>query len=86
MRFKIDKTGTRLLTLEIDGQPSGDDQQRDGVEEYLHESEPQSSGGYVMAARHVSDDLKAIRERRCRLTSTISLLFARVSILTVGIL
>lgn len=46
------------LTLEVNRQTTGNDQQGDSVEEHLDESETQSPVGYVVAAGHVTDDLQ----------------------------
>lgn len=56
--LSVTKRSTCLLTLEVNGQTTGDDQQRDSVEEYLHESESQPPVRYVMSAGHVADYLK----------------------------
>lgn len=51
------------LTLEVNGQTAGNDQQGDSVEEHLDESETQSPVGYVVAAGHVTDDLQIISQQ-----------------------
>ena len=64
--LSVTKRSTCLLTLEVNGQTTGDDQQRDSVEEYLHESESQPPVRHVMPAGHVADYLKIIsRIQRC---------------------
>lgn len=47
-----------LLTFEVDSQASSDEQKRDSVEKHLDEPEAKPPSGHVVAAGHVSNDLK----------------------------